>query len=534
MQGKIGAPSSPLKNSDLRESVLLTGIFVATVLLSEGRRYTRIACVLAPRFRPRSLDSRYGAVLQRTARFLLGVIGFSVVVFAASSSRADGFPAKGPYFLVDDRVVEDRWHVERGVVPLERHTRNPVLVKKHPWEGNGAYAGSVLRDPRDGLFKMWYGVFHEHNYFKRLPFSYNACYAESRDGIVWERPSLGVFDHQGSKENNIIRLGREKTQQIDVELRPRALEPGPAFVAIHNEKGGVFVSTSDDGKAFRFTQEKSAVPYHSDTHNNFVYDEVRDRWLMFVRPKAYAGAGLKNVGRRRVAVKESTDLKAWTKERTVLVPDENDPDHFYGMTVFRCGDLFFGALQLYETKHHHIDLELTWSPDGYRWSRLPQRERARWLSHGPDGEWDDGMVLMADAPLRVDDELWFYYGGTDVPHNSFGNAAIGIARTRSARLVSLHAGEGRNGRVLTRPFVVAGDLSINARVTGSLQVSVHTADDDPLPGWSREECAPLRGDALEAPARWGGRGLGVLRGQQVRLRFYLDGATLYAFDMSHL
>ena len=60
--------SSPLKNSDLRKPVPLTGLFVATVLVSEGRRYTRIASVLAPRFQSRGLDSRYGAVLQRAAR----------------------------------------------------------------------------------------------------------------------------------------------------------------------------------------------------------------------------------------------------------------------------------------------------------------------------------------------------------------------------------------------------------------------------------------------------------------------------------
>ena len=45
------AANSPLKNSDLRKPVLFTGLFVATVLFSEGRRYTRIASVLAPRFR---------------------------------------------------------------------------------------------------------------------------------------------------------------------------------------------------------------------------------------------------------------------------------------------------------------------------------------------------------------------------------------------------------------------------------------------------------------------------------------------------
>lgn len=463
-------------------------------------------------------------------RLLLGA--FAGGFLAGSLAQAEEtFPAHGPYFPVDDRVVEDRWHVERTVVVLQRHPRNPVLTRGHSWEGNGAYAGTVLRDPNDGLFKMWYGVFSEHNYRNRLPFSYNVCYAESQDGLVWDRPVLGLFDYEGSKENNVIALGREKTQQIDVELRPHGLGAGPRFFSIHNEKGGVFVATSQDGKAFRFLQEDSAVPYHSDTHNNFVYDDVRRRWLMFVRPEAYAGAGLPHVGRRRIAVKESTDLWTWTQERTVLVPEENDPDYFYGMTVFRRGDLFFGALQLYETQHHHIDLELVWSPDGYRWSRLPVRERARLLSHGPDGEWDHGMVLMADRPIDVGDELWFYYGATDVPHTAFGSAAIGIARTATDRLVSVSGGAERNGRLLTRPFVVTGDLLLNARAEGSLTVSVHTENDKPLPEWSREACTDFRGNALRARVLWGERGLAALQGQRVRLRFYLDHAELFAFDM---
>ena len=30
------------------------------------------------------------------------------------------------------------------------------------------------------------------------------CYAESRDGIEWTRPHLGLVEFEGSKENNII------------------------------------------------------------------------------------------------------------------------------------------------------------------------------------------------------------------------------------------------------------------------------------------------------------------------------------------
>lgn len=33
------------------------------------------------------------------------------------------------------------------------------------------------------------------------------CYAESRDGLKWEKPKLGLFEFNGSKENNIILTG---------------------------------------------------------------------------------------------------------------------------------------------------------------------------------------------------------------------------------------------------------------------------------------------------------------------------------------
>ena len=32
----------------------------------------------------------------------------------------------------------------------------------------------------------------------------NVCYAESEDGINWNRPNLGLIDYQGSVQNNII------------------------------------------------------------------------------------------------------------------------------------------------------------------------------------------------------------------------------------------------------------------------------------------------------------------------------------------
>ena len=453
-----------------------------------------------------------------------------------SSKELALLPAKGPYFPCDERIIEDRWMVERFVVPFVKHADNPLVVKDFSWEGTGPLAGgSVLYDPQDGKFKMWYGVWDKYAYEHRLPFSYNICYAESDDGVVWRKPMLELFDRRGTMDemNNCIKLGRQKTQGIDVEFNPAPRSPRKRFVAIHNDSGGVFVSYSPDGKNFDCSFDIPAVWYHSDTHNNFVYDEIRERWLMFVRPRAYAGQGLRHVNRRRVAVKESVDLVHWSHERTVLVPHEEDATDFYGMTVFRRGDLFFGLLQIYDAGGTAtVNCELAWSADGYDWQRLPPRAQKRPLQLGAEGEWDAGQIYFYDKPVAFGDEMWFYYGGNSTPHDRPGTPAVGLARTRRDRLIGVRALPDTLGRLLTRPFRVNGDLFINAQAAGEIRVEVRSAvRDEPLDGWSADECTPFTGDELDAPIRWGDKTLSELHGRIIRLRFQLRDAALYAFDV---
>ena len=108
-----------------------------------------------------------------------------------SEKQMSKLPAKGPYFVVDDRIIEDRWMIERFVVPFEKYSNNPVVEKELPWEGSGPLmGGTVLFDKKANLYKMWYLVWDEHAYFNKLPYSYNICYAESKDGMKWEKPAL--------------------------------------------------------------------------------------------------------------------------------------------------------------------------------------------------------------------------------------------------------------------------------------------------------------------------------------------------------
>jgi hypothetical protein len=425
--------------------------------------------------------------------------------------------------------VEDRWLVERFVIQPKRHSANPLIEREHPWEGSGPHmGGSVIRDPDTGRFTMWYTVWNKHAYENHLPFSYNVCYAESEDGITWRKPALNVFDHEGSAENNCIRLGTDKTQNIDVCLNPDSeVYPGK-FLAIHNQKGGVFVSHSDDGRIFTRLSEEAAIPYHSDTHNNFVFDEVRDRWLLFCRPRAYAG-----YHKRRVALQTSRDLVHWTHERTILIPTETEIPEYYGMTVFRRGDLFFGVVQIYDRTNGDLFGELAWSGDGLHWDLLPSHPP--FLQLGPPDSWDAGMVLVAETPVDVGDEMLFYYGGFRLNHNvKVENvASIGLMTAERDRLVGVRQSTDEPGFIMTRPFSPRGEhLTVNAKVRGRLSAELRTDGNETIRGWSLDDCDPLVDTGFSEGITWRGRRMHEVPDDEVRVLFRLEDVELFTFDLT--
>ena len=74
------------------------------------------------------------------------------------------------------------------------------------------------------------------------------CYAESKDGLRWTKPELGLFEFDGSKENNIVWDGRGDALLHAVPGRQpegRARRPlqGPGT----RGKGGLLALKSADG-----------------------------------------------------------------------------------------------------------------------------------------------------------------------------------------------------------------------------------------------------------------------------------------------
>ena len=112
---------------------------------------------------------------------------------------ADSLAGEPPFrrLFLDAMVVEKSHGLDLIFHTAEKHSGNPIIRHDKPWEGWGPYLyGTVLR--HDGTLKMWYQVIGKD--------SADVCYAESRDGLKWVKPELGIVEYKGSKANKHRRL----------------------------------------------------------------------------------------------------------------------------------------------------------------------------------------------------------------------------------------------------------------------------------------------------------------------------------------
>ncbi len=99
--------------------------------------------------------------------------------------------------------IDDFWFESQDNIQLTMHQpelREVVITCDQPWEKGVLHYSVVLLD--EGRYRMWYRV-DSIEMTNQDAFSW-MCYAESRDGIHWDKPNLGLVSWEGSTENNII------------------------------------------------------------------------------------------------------------------------------------------------------------------------------------------------------------------------------------------------------------------------------------------------------------------------------------------
>ena len=96
--------------------------------------------------------------------------------------------------------LDDLFFASRNNVSLTMHTpllQEVALVRDRPWESRSLDCPSVLKD--GGRYRLWYRA-DEGERGTQGEDRANVCYAESSDGIHWDKPSLGLVEWGGARE----------------------------------------------------------------------------------------------------------------------------------------------------------------------------------------------------------------------------------------------------------------------------------------------------------------------------------------------
>ena len=142
-----------------------------------------------------------------TKRFFLSAVVICLAarlaplsLLAAESDKAPVAIGSRIEMFVDDWLIDSSR--SPGNVSLQLQTpvnREIVLVTDRPWEGPDSAYFTVFQD--GPLVRLYYrGIVPAGD----TSIGQVTCYAESTDGIHFTRPSLGLVEFDGSKENNII------------------------------------------------------------------------------------------------------------------------------------------------------------------------------------------------------------------------------------------------------------------------------------------------------------------------------------------
>ncbi len=431
-----------------------------------------------------------------------------------------------PLLFADDSGVATSSGVKRTVHPA-RTRPAAVLEGTLPQEGSRVYlTGSVYQDEATGLLSMWYAGHPDLPGGKkpkveglRTGKGNFVLYATSTDGIAWDRPNLGQFKFQKSKDNNIIYDFHSPSVLFD----PADPDPSRRYKMLGSITGAYYSATSPNG--LHWTGPKQPIIKSSD-NITLTKDPLTGEYLAFVRMPAK----LRGYPRRTVSLSRSRDFITWSKPELVFAPDEQDDvwatapgqrtevnnmaviPHAAGLlgfpTIFRVtitdrnpAELGHGQSPTDGT----LDVQLITSSDGKKWQRTDKREPI--IARGAAGSFDAGSIFgVSNTAVHVGDETWIYYTGMTTSHGAPippKRIAIGRAEWRRHGFVSLDASD-ETARIETKPLQLStSNLIVNAAAAGGeLRVALLESDGKPIPGFTLDDSTPLTKDAVRASAQW--------------------------------
>ena len=428
---------------------------------------------------------------------------------------------------------------------LHLHRPEPkevVLTTDAPWEGNTSAYYTIFRDGE--LYRMYYRASHWDTGAKKATHREVTCYAESRDGIHWVKPKLGLFEFNGSRENNIVVDGlgthcfvafKDGNPDSPPEARYRGIARGRPV-----GKKGLYIFESPDGIHWKLTRNEPVITEGAFDSQNLAFWDAHTRQY-----REYHRTFVNGV--RAIMTGTSSDFIHWTKPVPLTYQEGIPVQHLYTNAVQpygRAPHLLIGFPTRYlPDERQRVEPTLMISRDGlnfHRWLEPVVPESAPKDRGGNRSNYMTwGLVEIPGRPNHLSVYATeAYYTGPDSRVRRFEYRKDGFVSLRG----------GAQGGVLITKFIklgrLADRLTLNYRANqgGQVRVGLYQPNGTAIPGHSLSECRPLTGDQLNQTVMWksvSGNIVGKTNADishlrrnhpAVRLRFELKNADLFSLQ----
>lgn len=483
--------------------------------------------------------------------------------------------------LADTTLVDSlRGSTLRLGHPIDREV---IFESDRPWEGRAFFISSIYQ--HNGIYHMLY---RGHNTRSRgeTASDYYLCLATSTDGIIWEKPEVGLVAFEGDKRNNITGFSDGSPLTFCFTFYdPRPDTPEDErikgiFMRDGNRRAGgagkglrAQVLGSADGRVWR--ELDIGADLQSDWPNAFdggsvFWSEVEQQFVGYFRwwdteppdhDKLLYDWMIGRPGVRSVFRSVSKDLKSWSAPAPMAFGD-TPREHIYEsptIPYFRNLSLYLVLANRFNPGRRALTLAEERKLDISTFPGNASMPTYTFASDANDivmllahpGELDYHRPFM-EAFMRPGPSLGNWASRSNYPSLSGGIIPTGPAEisfyvtrhhlqaTNHVQRVSLrtdgfvsvrapHAG----GEMQTVPLVFNGDklqLNFATSAAGEIRVELQDEAGKPLPGFALEDCDPLIGDRVDWPVSWRGReSVAAFVGKPVRLRISMVDADLYSF-----
>jgi hypothetical protein len=443
--------------------------------------------------------------------------------------------------FVDNYLIDKLDGVQ--IIKHTPHDEGPVLYFDKPWEG--VFCGYCTVIKIDTLYRV---------YYRGLPTAgkdgtnnETTCIAESRDGIHWQKPDLGLFDIGGSFKNNVI-LANDAPSSHNfspfLDVNPKAKAGEKYKVLAGEDKSGLKAYISPDGIHWKkFKEEAVLTGFAFDSQNVSFWSESEQCYLCYFRTWTKGGFN----GIRTVSRTTSVDFINWTKPVEMSFGD-TPPEQLYTQQTspyFRATHIYVaiggrfmpGRQVLTDDQARQLNVNPGYFKDCSDAYLMTTRggnvyERTFMEAFIRPGIGMKNWVSRSNYPalnvVQTSPEEMSVYVNQDYAQPT---AHLRRYSLRLDGFTSLSASY-KSGELITKPFTFTGhELEINYSTSAAGEIRFELQDENgvPIPGFTLEDSQTIIGNEISRTVFWKGNGdLKNLVSKPIRLRIQMKDADLYS------